>query len=254
MPFSRISSGLAVLAILAVVGALAGCGGSTSTQSAALTTTTTTSVSSTTPSSTSSTSNTSSASSSSAASDTASTASHSASTTASTSSQTSSTRTASTAAKTPKHTVARLALASDAFPKGGAIPVQYTCHGSNLPPPLQWSHVPAGTTQMFLLALSLNGESKGPIRWAVGGISPSAGGFGPAHLPAGAVVGRSSDGHVGWVGPCPAGSQPETIVVLMYALRSKLNLRPGFEPSTVQRELSGDTLASGVAYGAYRHA
>jgi phosphatidylethanolamine-binding protein (PEBP) family uncharacterized protein len=132
------------------------------------------------------------------------------------------------------------------------VPVQYTCHGANLSPPLQWSHVPAGTAQMFLLALSLNGESKGPIRWAVGGIDPSAGGFGSGQLPAGAVVGRSSDGHVGWVGPCPAGSQPETVVVLVYALRSKLNLAPGFEPSTVQRQLSGDTLASGVVYGAYK--
>jgi phosphatidylethanolamine-binding protein (PEBP) family uncharacterized protein len=131
--------------------------------------------------------------------------------------------------------------------------VRYTCAGGNVSPPLQWGHVPAGTAQMFLLALSLNGQAQGPIRWAVGGLDPSSGGFGAGRLPAGAVVGRSSNGNTGWVGPCPARGQSQTLVVLVYALRHKLSLASGFESSTVQRQLAGNTVASGVAYGAYRH-
>jgi phosphatidylethanolamine-binding protein (PEBP) family uncharacterized protein len=246
MPFSRIFIGLA---IVAGVVALAGCGssGTTSSQSAALTTTTT--VASTAPGGSTSTS---SVSSSTAGTATASAGSHSASATASTSTQARSTSTAKSPARTPTHTSARLAVASSAFPKGAAMPVQYSCHGANTSPPLQWSKVPAGATQMFVLGLSLNGQSKGPIRWAVGGIDPSAGGFGAGQLPAGAVVGRSSDGHSGWVGPCPTGSQPETMVMLVYALRNKIDLAPGFEPSTVQRQLAGDTVASGIVYGVYK--
>lgn len=244
MLLSRISTSLAVLA---GVSALAGCGGSTSTQSAALTTTTT--VASTTPSGSTSTS---SVSTSSASAGTASTGSQSASSTTSAASRTGSAGTPGAGAKVTRHPVARLTLLSSAFPKGGAMPVQYSCHGANVSPPLQWSGVPAGATQMFLLALSLNGQSKGPIRWAVGGIDPSAGGFGAGQLPAGAIVGRSSNGHTGWVGPCPTGSQPETMVMLAYALRNKISLNPGFDPATVQRQLVGDTVATGIAYGVYK--
>ncbi len=246
MPSSRLFTGLA---ILAGVGALAGCGssGSTSSQSAALTTTTT--VASTAPGGSTSTS---SVPSSAASTATASAGSHSASTTASTSTQARSASTAKSPARTPTHTTARLAVLSSAFPKGGAMPVQYSCHGANTSPPLQWSKVPAGATQMFVLALSLNGESKGPIRWAVGGIDPGAGGFAAGQLPAGAVVGRSSDGHPGWVGPCPSGSRPETMVMLVYALRNKISLSPGFEPATVQHQLAGDTVGSGIVYGIFK--
>ncbi len=132
------------------------------------------------------------------------------------------------------------------------MPVQYSCHGANISPPLQWSGMPAGAKQVFLLVLSLNGQSKGPIRWAVGGIDPSAGGFPAGQLPAGAIVGRSSDGHAGWAGPCPAANQPETMVMLVYGLRNKISLSPAFDPATVQRQLAGDAVATGIAYGIYR--
>ncbi len=132
------------------------------------------------------------------------------------------------------------------------MPVQYSCHGANISPPLQWGGVPAGATQMFVLVLNLNGQSEGPIRWAVGGIAPGAGGFAADQLPPGAIVGRSSDGHAGWVGPCPTGSQPETMVMLVYALRHEINLKPGFDPATVQRQLAGDAVATGTAYGVYK--
>jgi len=103
-----------------------------------------------------------------------------------------------------------------------------------------------------VLALSLTAGSQGAIRWAVGGINPGSGGFAAGQLPPGAVVGRSSDGHVGWAGICPTGGKPQAIIMLVYALKRPLNLAAGFDPRTVQSQLRGNTLGSGIVYGAYK--
>jgi hypothetical protein len=143
-------------------------------------------------------------------------------------------------------------VASAAFPRGGQIPARYTCDGGNVSPPLQWGKLPAGTSQLFVLALSLTAGAGGAIRWAVGGIDPSSGGIPAGQLPPGAVAGRSSDGHIGWSGICGAAGKPQAIIVLAYALRHPLHLSSGFDPRTVQSQLSGNSLGTGVVYGAYR--
>jgi phosphatidylethanolamine-binding protein (PEBP) family uncharacterized protein len=255
MRASRIASVLAATALLAL---LAGCGGgSTATQSAGVTTTTT--VSSAPSSSTSGTSSdgssstSSTAASTSAGSTTAASTSSNASTTAASSSHTSTSTSRTPAAKPAKKIVsAHLALASAAFPRGGRIPVRYTCEGGNVSPPLQWGKLPAGTAQLFLIALSLNAGAGGAVRWAVGGIDPADGGFGAGQLPAGAVVGRNSQGQAAWAGACPAKGAAQSIVVLVYALRHPLNLPAGFEASAAQRQLAGDSLGTGIVYSSYQ--
>ncbi len=130
--------------------------------------------------------------------------------------------------------------------------MRYTCDGGNVSPPLQWGKLPAGTSQLLVLALSLTAGAQGAIRWAVGGINPSSGGFAAGQLPPGAVVGRSSNGHVGWAGICPEGKKPQAIIMLVYALKHPLSITSGFDPRTVQGQLRGNTLGSGIVYGAYK--
>jgi phosphatidylethanolamine-binding protein (PEBP) family uncharacterized protein len=248
MPATRIVPSLAALLAAAL---LAGCGGgSTATQSAGVSSSSLTTTSSVTPSTASP-----------SASISTSTSSSSVTTTSPTtrSSHTQSVKptiAGGTApggkAATSKPSLGKLAVASAAFPRGGQIPARYTCDGGNVSPPLQWGKLPAGTSQLFLLALSLTAGAQGAIRWAVGGIPPGSGGFAAGQLPPGAVAGRSSDGHLGWAGICPARGRPQAIVVLVYALRRPLHLAPGFDPRAVQAQLSGNTLASGVVYGAYK--
>ena len=146
----------------------------------------------------------------------------------------------------------KFAVASAAFPHGGQIPARYTCDGGNVSPPLQWGKLPAGTSQLFVLALSLTAGASGAIGWAVGGIDPSSAGFAAGQLPPGAVAGRSSDGHIGWSGICGARGKPQAVILLVYALRHPLHLSSGFDPRTVQSQLAGNTVGSGVIYGAYR--
>ena len=247
MRTNRIAS---TLTVIGVVAALAGCGsGSTATQSAGASSsiTTTTTLNSSTPTNGASSSATSTTTSSGSA-----THSGTSGSSTTTSSPTSSSQKGSAAAKPSKPAFGKLALASAAFPHGGKIPVRYTCDGANVSPPLQWGKVPSGTAQLFLLALSLTGGAQGAIRWAVGGIDPRSGGFAAGRLPAGAVVGRGSDGHTGWAGICPSRGKLQNMILLVYALRNKLNLAPGFDPRVVQRRLTGNTVGTGVVFGAYR--
>jgi hypothetical protein len=145
-----------------------------------------------------------------------------------------------------------LSLSSPAFPRGGKIPARYTCDGANESPPLQWQKTPAGTEQLFLFALDLAGGVSSAIRWAVGAIPPSTNSFAAGHVPAGAIVGRNSTGSVGYAGICPPAGKAHSIVFLLYALRTKVNVASGFDPRTVQRQLSGHTLAAGLMFGTYK--
>jgi phosphatidylethanolamine-binding protein (PEBP) family uncharacterized protein len=257
MPANRIASSFAALLVAALI---AGCGGSsTATQSAgvssssSLTTTSSVTPSTSTSSVATATSTTTSPATTSTSSSTTRSSSVKPATAGGTAPGGSASGGASTAkAPTAKAHLSKFTVASAAFPPGGRIPARYTCTGGNVSPPLQWGKLPAGTSQLFVLALSLTAGAQGAIRWAVGGIDPSSSGIPAGGLPSGAVAGRSSDGHIGWSGICGATGKPQAVIVLVYALAHPLHLSPGFDPRIVQSQLAGNTLGNGIVYGAYK--
>jgi Raf kinase inhibitor-like YbhB/YbcL family protein len=148
-------------------------------------------------------------------------------------------------------TLGKIKLTSSAFTAGGAIPTRYTCDGADVSPPLEWHGVPNGTAELFLLAIDLSGSSSDAIQWAVGGIPPSASGLSAGSLPAGAVAGLNSAGKAGWGGVCGAKGQAHHVAFLFYALKQKLNLKPGFNPIVARNALKGSTLGTGLTLGVY---
>ncbi len=168
----------------------------------------------------------------------------------------SSARTSSTSSQTSKALAAlgKITLTSSAFTPGGAIPARYTCDGADVSPPLQWHGVPSGTAELFLLAIDLSGSSNDAIQWAVGGIPPSTSGLSAGSLPAGAVAGLNSAGKAGWGGICGAKGQVHHVAFLFYALKQKLNLKPGFNPIVARKALKGSTLGTGLTLGVYNRA
>lgn len=165
-------------------------------------------------------------------------------------------KTSSTPSPTSKALAAlgKITLASSAFKAGGAIPSRYTCDGADVSPPLEWHGVPHGTAELFLLAIDLSGSSSDAIQWAVGGIPPSASGLSAGSLPAGAVAGLNSAGKAGWGGICGAQGQVHHVAFLFYALKQKLNLKPGFNPIVARNALKGSTLGTGLTLGVYSRA
>ena len=153
---------------------------------------------------------------------------------------------------TVQSAIGTIVLSSPAFKPGGAMPVRYTCDGAGVSPPLHWRNVPAGTAELLLLAIDLNGGSTGAIQWAVGGLRPSSHGIAAGRLPRGAVVGLNSAGKARWGGICGASGQVQHVAFLFYALSRRLGLKAGFDPALVRSELKGATVAKGLTLATYR--
>lgn len=148
-----------------------------------------------------------------------------------------------------------MTITSQAFEANGAIPAQYTCDGSDVSPPLQWQSVPAKAAALVLFIIddSSSGAASG-IRWMVGDISPSAKGVAAGATPQGGVVGDDTQGHGGYGGICPAHGKTSTIEFVLYALRKKIPLSPGFQPALAESEYGQghDLLGSAaVTYATY---
>jgi len=55
----------------------------------------------------------------------------------------------------------------------------------------------------------------------------------------------------GWGGVCGAKGQVHHVAFLFYALKQKLNLKPGFNPIVARNALKGSTLGTGLTLGVY---
>jgi phosphatidylethanolamine-binding protein (PEBP) family uncharacterized protein len=151
----------------------------------------------------------------------------------------------------PRSTLGTIAVSSPAFQPGGAMPRRYTCDGADLSPPLRWQNLPAGSVELLLLAIDLNGGHTGAVQWAVGGLPPSSPGIAAGRLPAGAVVGRNSAGKPRWDGICGASGRLHHVAFLLYALDRRLGLKAGFDVATVRGYLKEATLARGLTVATY---
>ena len=100
-----------------------------------------------------------------------------------------------------------LMLASPAIPPGGEIPVQYTCDGTDISPPLSWSGVPEGTRSLVLLVEDPGAPSGIFRHWVAFDIPPTAkgldAGYSTSRPAAGLHEARNDFGKTGYGGPCP---------------------------------------------------
>src|SRR3712207_74944 len=111
-----------------------------------------------------------------------------------------------------------LTLTSPAFADNGLIPVQYTCDGNNVSPPLTWSQVPEGTAELVLLLEDLDGPGGSQVYWVLFGLNPASGGLEEGKVPAEAVGGKNDYGRTDWAGPCPPIGRAHRYVFSLFAL------------------------------------
>jgi hypothetical protein len=108
------------------------------------------------------------------------------------------------------------------------IPARYTCDGANVPPPLRWGRVPKGTVEIDLFVTNLAGDGTETTDWAVAGLKPNLRLLASGHLPAGAIVGRNSDGQTRY-SVCPPKGPKANYFVLLIPLPRHIPVSPGFE-------------------------
>jgi phosphatidylethanolamine-binding protein (PEBP) family uncharacterized protein len=145
----------------------------------------------------------------------------------------------------------KMAFASPVI-KDGTIPAEYTCAGRNISPPLEWGTVPAGTGELALFILGftksgLGNHYKATVEWAVAGLSPTLHRLNAGALPAGARLGRASDGRFHY-SLCPKGKGTKQFQFELYAVTSADRIPTGFLGLPIAAELA-DSKSSGPALG-----
>jgi Raf kinase inhibitor-like YbhB/YbcL family protein len=132
------------------------------------------------------------------------------------------------------------------------IPTGFTCDAEDVPPPLRWSGVPAGTVELALVVEDLDTGRRPFVHWVAWGIDPAAGGLPEGVVPAEVHEGRNSTGRSSYIGPCPpSGSAAHRYRFTLEALRRPLVLAPDATAVTLQRAVRRTLLARAQLIGRY---
>lgn len=147
-------------------------------------------------------------------------------------------------------------LTSPAFKAGGMIPVEYTCDGPNVSPPLFWTDAPAGTKTFALIADDPDAPGKIWVHWVVWNIPTSTSGLEEnlpktASLPNGAQQGMTDFRQIGYGGPCPP-SGTHRYFFKLYALDIMLDFPSSTTKGGLERAMNGHILAQAELMGKYR--
>lgn len=98
-------------------------------------------------------------------------------------------------------------IESPAFKNNEKIPIDYTCEGKDIPPPLQWFNAPSGTKSFALIVEDPDApDPKAPkgiwSHWLVYNIPVNISSLDEA-IPDGAETGVNDFKKKSWGGPCP---------------------------------------------------
>ncbi|MDB5161428.1 MAG: hypothetical protein JWO96_808 [Candidatus Saccharibacteria bacterium] len=148
--------------------------------------------------------------------------------------------------------IAGLQLISPVFRDGENIPVQYTCKGQNVNPPLNIMNAPAGTLSFALILHDPDAVSGDFLHWLVWDIPPSTSSILPNSVPVGAVQGSNDNGKIGYTGPCPPkGTGVHRYIFELYALDKTLDLDRGASREDVEKAMAGHVLEEAVLTGLF---
>jgi Raf kinase inhibitor-like YbhB/YbcL family protein len=152
----------------------------------------------------------------------------------------------------PAATTEGLALRSDAFADGAAIPPAFTCEGGDDPPPLSWTGVPAGSAELVLLVEDHDAPGGTFAHWVVYALAPADTSIGAGRLPVGAVEGENGFGRIGYAGPCPPeGDDPHRYEFTLLAVPERLDLPGGATAEDVREAIGEAFLAKATLTGTF---
>lgn len=149
-----------------------------------------------------------------------------------------------------------LTLTSTSFAHGGEIPARHTCEGDDVPPPLAWAGVPAGTRSLALVVSDPDApDPRAPkrtwVHWVVYGLPPGDGGLAEGEpLPAGAREGTNDWRRAGYGGPCPPIGRHRYVHTL-YALDTTLHDLGAPTKAELERAIEGHVIARAELVGTY---
>jgi Raf kinase inhibitor-like YbhB/YbcL family protein len=152
-----------------------------------------------------------------------------------------------------------LILTSSAFASGQPIPIQYTCQGKNVSPPLAWSGLPEGTRSLVLIVEDPDAPDPAKPKlvwdhWLLYNLPPETKGLpeavAAAKLPLGTYQALNSWKKPGWGGPCPPIGRHRYFFKLS-ALDVVLPVRKALDKKALLALMQGHVLAKAELIGTY---
>ena len=146
-------------------------------------------------------------------------------------------------------------VSSSAFQNGEYIPGQYTCDGSDISPPLEWTGFPNETKSYALI----NDDPDAPVgtwvHWVMYNIPVETSSLSEntpkeKRLKNEACQGVNDFKRIGYGGPCPP-SGVHRYFFKIYALNTMLDLEPGRSKAELLEAMKGHVIAQGELMGKY---
>ena len=148
------------------------------------------------------------------------------------------------------------ALTSPAFSSGAAIPVQFSCSGSDQSPALNWTGAPEGTGSFALIVEDPDAPSGTFVHWVIFNLPGSSTGL-PADvpktptLPDGAVQGKNGMGATGYKGPCPPPGKIHHYHFDLFALDTKVDAASNADADSLRSAMRGHIRGSTELVGTF---
>ncbi len=151
----------------------------------------------------------------------------------------------------------KIELKTTSFTPGGFIPKRFTCEAEDVSPALAWTDPPAGTPSFSIIEDDPDAPSGTFVHWLVYDL-PAANRklpealSGNDQMAGGGRQGTNDFSRTGYSGPCPPPGRPHRYFIRLYALDTKLNLRPAASRRELDSAMQGHILAQAELMGRFR--
>lgn len=143
-----------------------------------------------------------------------------------------------------------LTLTSSAFESGQPIPLEYTCDGDSINPPLKIEGVIPEVKSLVLIMEDPDSSNGTFDHWILWNIHPRTKIIEEGYEPEEAMAGKGSSGSLDYEGPCPH-SGTHRYLFKVYGIDTVLSLPKGSTKEDVMEEIEGHILQEGELMGTY---
>jgi Raf kinase inhibitor-like YbhB/YbcL family protein len=155
--------------------------------------------------------------------------------------------------------MARIELQSSAFAPNATIPMQYACTdagGAGKSPPLTWRGAPASAKTFAVVVRDPDAPGGSFVHWVVYNLPANTTKLAVDVPKTDTITGGGNEGvngfgNIGYQGPCPPPGNPHHYHFHLYALDTKLELKPGATADDVEQAVKGHALAEADLVGIF---
>jgi len=145
----------------------------------------------------------------------------------------------------------KFAVTSPAFTDNGEFPVKFTCHGSDINPPLEFKNIPLKTKSIALTMHDPDSPEGVWVHWVAYNIKPDV-----TSIPENTVTGTelfNDFGRFHYGGPCPPDEKEHHYIFRVYALdKIMMDVNEGATMKDLEKAIRGHILAQAQLTGVYR--